>query len=426
MKLLMPRLIHAAMIPLLLLLAIGGSAVATLTAGHGWAMFTAALAPALLVIAAAGAYYRFFVLHPARVLTRALTQTGDNTPIDLTQRLDGERPGPLQPAMRATNTLKLACDGAVADIAASASRLVPISKELADSYGFHAQRAGMQKLYSQTVASTVDKMQNASGIVHDQVDATKQAITDAQTRVESCQAAFRDTAESMDSLAGQIDAASAKVGQLASRSTDIGRIIEVINEIANQTNLLALNAAIEAARAGEHGRGFAVVADEVRNLAERTQQSTLEVKDVIGTIQTETAETVETMREGRSLADRTQQLAMTSEEELAAIERKVGEISGIAAEILQAMEQQKVTAAESQSAVEALVNLDTFAPDEGQATTVSAEDLGKLSESLRNKLTRFIVTQNGWDVSLRSAKPTATAPPVDQATSAASDDVTLF
>jgi len=230
----------------------------------------------------------------------------------------------------------------------------------------------------------------------------------------------------MDSLAGQIDAASAKVGQLASRSTDIGRIIEVINEIANQTNLLALNAAIEAARAGEHGRGFAVVADEVRNLAERTQQSTLEVKDVIGTIQTETAETVETMREGRSLADRTQQLAMTSEEELAAIERKVGEISGIAAEILQAMEQQKVTAAESQSAVEALVNLDTFAPDEGQATTVSAEDLGKLSESLRNKLTRFIVTQNGWDVSLRSAKPTATAPPVDQATSAASDDVTLF
>jgi methyl-accepting chemotaxis protein len=373
----------------------------------GWSLFFAVLGGQATVLGLSLLIYVATVRAPIRKTVSTLLPLASADRIDLTKRVDENRSGPLQPACQALNRYVGACDEAVTGIAASASRLVPISKQLADSYGFQAQRAGMQRLYSQTVASTVTRMQEASARVSRHVDTTNQAIAETQSRVASCQSVFRDTAASMDRLAVQIDGAAGRVGELASRSSDIGQIIDVINAIANQTNLLALNAAIEAARAGEHGRGFAVVADEVRNLAERTQKATLEVKAVIETIQADTEHVAGTMGEGRVLAERTQQLAMASGQELASIEQQVSEISAVAGEILEAMEEQKATARESQSAVEALVNLETVAPDEGEAGVVSSDDLNKLAQALRSKIERFAVSCDTWDESLRPnrAKP---------------------
>lgn len=379
------------------------------------------------ILAAVFAVYWYAVQRPAAEVTERLALCSSGCQIDLASRMLSDRSGVLSGVSESINRYSEACDVAMAEIAASAGRLIPMSKELSDSYNYQAQRAGMQRLYSNTVASTVEKMQSASASVSEQVAATNDAIGETRSRVETCRAVFRETGSSMDQLADQIDQASSKMVDLATQSEDIGTIINVINEIANQTNLLALNAAIEAARAGAHGRGFAVVADEVRSLAERTQGATVQVRDVVESIQRGTNSVVETMSQGKMLANQTQGLAAQSDRELAGIEKQVEVITHIALEIASAMSQQEATSAESKTAVEALVNLETIAADDGDVATVSAEDLTKLGEVLKEKIERFATSKHGWDESMR---PRRHAPlKVNAGEHAQSDsftDVTLF
>ena len=418
------RMFDKVILTVLVLCALAAGAMVTLMRDGGFDLFLMIVIQDLLLLTVGWGFYRILLKRP---ITKAVDVLSHSSALDLTSRLDEHRSGPLQQLCHAVNQFKDYCEQAIADIAASAGRLVPMSKELADGYSSQEQKARMQKLYSHTVASALGKMNEAGAVVYQQVDATNHAISETQSRVESCQSVFQDTASSMDKLVAQTDQAVEKVAQLSNRSADIGRIIDVIKEIADQTSLLALNAAIEAARAGEKGRGFAVVADEIRNLAERTQRSTLEVKEVIEAIQQDTGHVVDTMTEGHALADRTQRLATESKRELSSIEHMVAEISGIASKILQAMERQKATALDSQSAVDALVNLDTEALEDHQSPSVGVEDLVKLGEVLRTKLDRFVVSQDCWDESLRkerrldesSVHPVSTSP---ESTS----EVTLF
>ena len=406
------KLAAAVVVPLACMLG-GDWLVVTATEGAD-SLLPALLIKDLVVLGIAVFVYDRQVRRPLRHAASTIDAKATDSSIDLTVRLDDD--GVASRLTQAFNAFIDVSDHAITELAMSASRLVPISKELADSYGFQAQRAGMQRLYSQTVASSISKMLEASHVVYEQIDATNRVIATTQLSVQSGQAVFRDTAASMNALVEQIDRASQMVGELAARSKAIDRIIAVINEIADQTNLLALNAAIEAARAGEHGRGFAVVAAEVRALAERTQRSTLEVRQVIEAIQSETAQVVDTMQEGRTLAGKTQSLALASGEELTDIENQIGQISDNGREILQAMEQQKATAGESQSSADALVNLDQISPDDNEISSVTADDLAKLGMALRTKVKRFVVSENGWDESLRAGrnaepKPAATGTP---------------
>jgi len=376
---------------------VAGAGLLWLLHANGVGLLFAIVLQNLLVAGVIVTAYGLLFRRPIQRTCDILKHAATSERIDLTLHFDGDRNGACRQVHESINQLARACDKAVIEIAASAGRLAPIAKELADNYGYQAQRAGMQHLHSDTVAQAMGKLQDVSAVVNQQVDATQTAISETDARVNSCQSVFEQTQVSMNSLCDQIDLASTKVTGLAERSNDIERIIDVINNIASQTNLLALNAAIEAARAGESGRGFAVVADEVRNLAERTHQSTLEVQALIESIQNETVNVVETMTEGRTLADRTQQLSAASSQELSNIGQKVKEISDIMPEILQAMEQQRMSAAETQSAVDALIELERIKPVAEEVSSVSDGDLIKLGQALRAKIDRFVLSKDGWD-----------------------------
>jgi len=160
-----------------------------------------------------------------------------------------------------------------------------------------------QRDASLSLDTTTDKLK---GIVQNLVAITDQvavATKNSQENVASCYSTFERANTGFKQLAKTVTESSDIVSDLQSRSKNILKVVNVINEIADQTNLLALNAAIEAARAGEHGRGFAVVADEVRALAAKTQQSTKEINDILSSFEAEARGAVLAMEEGKQLSD---------------------------------------------------------------------------------------------------------------------------
>ena len=197
------------------------------------------------------------------------------------------------------------------------------------------------------------------------------------------------TAEGINQLAEVVRGATDAVGDLGHRAEQIGQIIDVINDIADQTNLLALNAAIEAARAGEHGRGFAVVADEVRKLAERTTGATAEVAESITAIQERTKDAVERMKSGNERAEQGVTLAGEAGDSLreivAGAEQVVGAINSIAA----ATEEQASASEQISRSVEGIRSVARQSAEGVEQAASAASELSNKAEHLAEMIARF-------------------------------------
>ncbi len=271
-----------------------------------------------------------------------------------------------------------AADGVSGD-AASLNRASDRTRELIASQGAEIEQA----------ATAMNEMTTASREVATNVSRTSDAVTGIEQDIAEGSRMVDRVVSRIRELAGEVDEAARVIGQLQQETDGIGAVLDVIREIADQTNLLALNAAIEAARAGEQGRGFAVVADEVRSLASRTQESTAEIQEMIEKLQATSGKAVRTMEQGTGLAEESVAEVQSAGQALHAIRDKMLDITDMASQI--------ASAAEEQSAVgeEINRNLSNIRATCGEVETAARDvarasgELASLAEGLRGSLRGF-------------------------------------
>ena len=221
-----------------------------------------------------------------------------------------------------------------------------------------------------------------------------EATRTADGEVEKGKRVVEQTAGGIQELARILEGAAETVRTVSQDSADIEGIVEVINSIAEQTNLLALNAAIEAARAGEHGRGFAVVADEVRSLANRTQGSTREIRDMIGKLQEGAGKAVEVMQTSRSLAQRTVEQTHEAEAALARIRHEVGAITDMNAQIASAAEEQSKVAEDVNQNINRIHDATVETSAGSDQVAVASRELAGLARQLNERVSFFRVAHD--------------------------------
>lgn len=203
-----------------------------------------------------------------------------------------------------------------------------------------------------------------------------------------------DTIKGMNRIAEVVILAAETVKELGTSSDKIGEIVQVIDDIADQTNLLALNAAIEAARAGEQGRGFAVVADEVRKLAERTTKATKEIALMIKKIQSDTENAVHSMTKGSQEVNKGKELAEKAETALTGIIKSSNEVVDDITQVAAASEEQSSAAEEITKSIESISRVTQESASGIQQIATAAEDLNRLTNNLQNMVGRFIIASD--------------------------------
>jgi len=277
----------------------------------------------------------------------------------------------------------------VAAVGQSTTRLATAAGQLTAVTQASRQTAQDQRGETDQVATAVNEMSASAQEVARSAAEAAAAARQADEAAVAGRDVMQRAVTSMQHLAGEIDNAGDVIGRLKQESEGIGSVLGVIRDVAEQTNLLALNAAIEAARAGEQGRGFAVVADEVRTLASRTQESTQEIQDMIERLQHEAARAVMAMGSGQEQTRQTLDHAAAADESLANIVGLVNTISDMNAQIAGAAEEQTSVAQELDRNVMHIAQLAEQAQGNGEQTSSASADLAALSTELRGLVGQF-------------------------------------
>ena len=308
---------------------------------------------------------------------------------DLSQRVQVE--GSDEPAelLKALAAMRDSLSDTIEGISNASSQLASASEELNAVTEDSARGLRQQNNELEQAATAVNEMTAAVEEVARNAASTSDASRETDEHSRNGQDQVRQTVSSINALTNDLTETADNVESLAAEVNSITQMLDVIRAVAEQTNLLALNAAIEAARAGEQGRGFAVVADEVRALAHRTQQSTTEIEQMIGSVQKGAGNAVQAMQGSTSMAATTLRLAQAAGEALEGVTRAVSSINERNLVIASASGEQVQVAREVDRNLVNIRDLSTQSAAGAEQTNSASQELSRLAVQLRDLVARF-------------------------------------
>ena len=307
---------------------------------------------------------------------------------DLTRTID-TMPGDARSLLAGMKQMQSSLHDVIGKIHDAAARLGDASESMAATAQQVADGSSQQSDSTASIAASVEQMTVSISVVTDSAK-TAHALAD-EARQSSIEGArhVKETIGEINTIAGSVTSSTQVVRVLGEQSDKISGIVGVIREIADQTNLLALNAAIEAARAGEQGRGFAVVADEVRKLAEKTASSTQEISDMIAEIQQGTQTAVRQMEQGTAQVEKGVSVAAATGDAMSSIEAGAGKVLVAVDEISTALQEQSTASTQISQGVERIAQMTEENSAAVNEVSRAAGELQKLAKALTENVGRF-------------------------------------
>jgi methyl-accepting chemotaxis protein len=327
------------------------------------------------------------VSKPMQEISAALINIGEN--VDLTHHIKQDSNDELGTIAKQVNKLVINFRGAITEVVGVTSSIQDISQSIHQTVENNQSLSEKQKLELDMAATAVEEMTTALADIASHTTQADEASLLAQDKANEGNNVIKSTITQVNDLSTQFSNASTVVNDLAEESNKVGAVLDVIKTIAEQTNLLALNAAIEAARAGEQGRGFAVVADEVRSLAQRTQSSTLEIESMIEQLQKKSKDAVIAIEHGATGLQDTVQRVEGVDQSFVKIVSSMETISGYASSIAAATEEQSTVSAEISRNLTNVADHSGRMLEDNEQLTTTIEHLQAASSHMNASISRF-------------------------------------
>ena len=310
---------------------------------------------------------------------------------DLSHNLNSTRQDELGQLQRAMQSMSVGLRELIGGISDGVTQIASAAEQLSAVTEQTSAGVNSQKVETDQVATAMNEMAATVQEVARNAEEASEAAVAADQQAREGDKVVGEAIAQIERLATEVGNSTQAMGDLKRESDKIGSVLDVIKSVAQQTNLLALNAAIEAARAGEAGRGFAVVADEVRSLAQRTQKSTEEIEELIVGLQSGTQQVATIMDNSRGLTDSSVELTRRAGSALGSITRTVSTIQAMNSQIATAAEQQSAVAEEINRSVLNVRDISEQTAAASEETAASSTELARLGTHLQALVSRFRV-----------------------------------